>query len=236
MSVRRAGLSRSLQPWARVVGGTLLTQQLADGPLAAWPMQDTQLPTMLDASGNNRNGTYNSGPLIKQSPLIHGSGYAVTFDGTNDYADAGQAAWTDQTTALSFEIVVKRGGVVANRWIMARYNYSYGALFWGVGMNATGNLFVQANRVVTGADLDWNVHLVTVTYSYPGFTRLYLDGTLVGELATTGAIGYTWYSTFQIATNSGASYFALSASHAAFYNKVLTTADVLRHAKAAGLA
>lgn len=224
------GGSRALRPWGRVVGGDLLTQQLADGPLAAWPMQETSGTTMLDASGNGRHGTYNNVTLA-QAPLIHGSGYSAAFSGSS--ARVADAAWMD-ASAWSVEVVASSTDLAGARRYLERDvsgNRAWrlmttGGVASGSGWNSLGTGYTLSG----GAALDVNtVYHLALVWDV-GWLRHYVNGAVRAQVATTGT-GANVTAPIDIGLG-----FTGRLSHAAFYDRALSADDILRHAQVAGLA
>lgn len=222
------GVSRSLRPWGRVVGGDLLTQQLVDGPLAAWPMQETSGATMLDASGNGRHGSYNNVTLA-QAPLIHGSGYSAAFSGS--WARVADAAWMD-ASAWSVEVVASSTDLAGARRYLERdatLNRAW-RLMTTNGVAASSAWNPTSYTVSGGAALDVNtVYHLALVWDV-GWLRHYVNGAVRAQVATTGT-GANVTAPIDIGLG-----FAGRLSHAAFYDRALSADDILRHAQVAGLA
>lgn len=242
MSVRRIGLNRPERPWGRLIGSTLLTHQLADGPLAAWPMQETSGTIAVDVV-NGHNNAYTSTTLA-QAPLIHGSGYSAAF-GSNGYMGQSpvQPSWLD-VSEISVECVFRSTSDPTGKYLISRMDSFYGIKWW-VGWDGQGRFVANFAKIATTSSacaLDiTNSHHVVATYAYPGTVRLYLDGALVAEsIANTSALGYTsgYYYPFHFGHGySGQNfYWGGRMSHAAYYGRALSADDIMRHAKAAGLA
>lgn len=240
MSVRRVGLSRSLRPWGRVVGGDLLTQQLADGPLAAWPMQETSGTTMLDASGNGRHGTYNGGVTLAQSPLIHGAGYSASFNGTTGRGVVADAAWMDvddwtveivayanSLTSLKSPIARDAEAGSDRAWLMRFNSGDCNSLAW----NNSGKLYVinGGDDIATGTP-----YVLAMTWSsIANRARVWVNGSVLQEVAVTGTGRAVSRA---IAVGGDFNPWQGRLSHAAFYDRALSADDIFRHAQVAGLA
>lgn len=72
---------------------------LADAPLAYYRLGEASGTTLVDSSGNARNGTYGGTPGFGATGLLTGDAdTAVDFDGTADYATVPYAAWQAPST------------------------------------------------------------------------------------------------------------------------------------------
>jgi hypothetical protein len=105
------------------------SEVLADSPLLYWRMGDSSGTTVTDSSGNGRNGTYVNSPTLGVAGLVDGdSNTAVSFDGSNDYANIADAAWMDVTT-ITLEAGIKLNATGAYQNIIDRDNGGAGRIF-----------------------------------------------------------------------------------------------------------
>lgn len=244
MSVRRIGVSRRDRPWDRLIGSTLLTHQLQDAPFIAWPMQENiQGSTIFDASGNGWNGSIygNNGTwAMAQSPLIHASGYSLRLMGGSG-ADTALGPPTGSQAEMTIEGVFKRTALADSNPYFVTADSNYGThpvfgLIAGTTYSAYSLHYGQATVYPIPA-INVIMHMAG-THKYPGKDRIYINGTLVAEspaTAVTPSSGVKMHiGTHSTGTNS-ADYYGYMAYLAA-YNRELSGDDILRHAKAAGLA
>lgn len=87
----------------------LITEQLADAPIGAWPMQDTAGTTMVDESGNGRDGTYVN-VTLGATAIDNQGARSADFDGATSYATVAYAAWMAMTT-FTVEVLVQADSV-----------------------------------------------------------------------------------------------------------------------------
>ncbi|HOI97227.1 MAG TPA: LamG domain-containing protein [Candidatus Pacearchaeota archaeon] len=80
------------------------------GPVAQWDMDEGSGSMINDKSGNNNDGTLVNGTTWAQGK--HGT--ALSFDGTDDYADAGNKDDLDITGSITIEAWVKPSGLIGN--------------------------------------------------------------------------------------------------------------------------
>jgi hypothetical protein len=115
------------------------------GLVASWTFDEGQGDTIADASGQGNHGKLNGGPTF----VKRGDGYALSFDGKDDWVDCGTGASLDLTRALTLEAWVKPEALPgAEPMILGKYYDSYGLTlyrdgnFWfyisGGGNNAKG--------------------------------------------------------------------------------------------------
>ena len=220
------------------------SEVLADSPLGYWRLGDTSGLTMVDSSGNGRNGTYSSGSVIlgQTGALVGDSNTAVDFNVGTSYASCAAAAWQNQTSAFTVEAWVKASGsgiysIVdrdsngANRpW---QFRVNAGKLEFLRITNAAGTI-----SVITVASAATNVtnnawHHVAATYD--GTTlRLYIDGAADGSAALTGGIQSTSAIPMAIGANSSGGLGAnqrwpSKMDEVAYYSTALSAARVAAH-------
>ena len=158
--------------------------------------------TWTDLSGNSNNGTLTNGPTFNS-----GNGGSIVFDGTNDYVNCGNGSsinitgtgltlggWVYRTAtnpanyyrriiekaatypALQYSLVTTPSNDPAGEGKLLLDLYINNSL----PVSATGSTQLQLNT--------W--YYVTATYD-GSFRRIYLNGILDGQLATTGNITST---------------------------------------------
>ncbi len=153
--------------------------------------------TATDSSGNSNDGTVNGAVLL--TPGHVGPG-ALTFDGTNDYVDAGNldlagsnasfAAWVNPTNLANCgswdcRIVSKASGVSTqdHYFMISTINSGGPKLRFRLKANgSTATLIAGSGNLSNG---QW--HHVAATYDGVNM-RIYLDGVEVGSRAKTGTI------------------------------------------------
>lgn len=251
MSVRRVGLSRSLRPWGRVHGGDLLVQQLADGPLAAWPMQEMfGNNTVSDASGNSRDGASVSGSHVGRPPIIHGSGYS------GGASQVTYAAWM-KIPSFTAEIVCLAestpgdnyggfGGALMSRsgtWSLGSWDRANWTLYVGADQKPRASISTSTGTYnVFGSALTWvsTPRIVALTMS-SDTAKIFVDGAEVASNAIPGTFpsptatdNNLFFGTLQ--GHNAYPGWPGRLSHAAIYDRALSADEILRHAQVAGLA
>lgn len=244
MSTRRASSTRHL-PAARLYsenayGGAVL----ADSPLAWWRLGDASGTTMTDASGNSRNGTYYNSPILGAAGLVaNDPDTAVTFNGTNQYAQVAYGSWLDVGT-ITLEAIVKLTTTGNNYSILDRDNstrcfqfrISSGNKFQLIFWTTTGGPFT-----VTGATTIAAATAYHLAATYDGTTAiLYVNGSSDGSLAQSGTFqsgaSTSAYFTIADSNNSGPTqFFPGTIDEAAYYGTALSATRIAAHATAAGL-
>lgn len=210
-----------------------LLDVLADGPLALYPLDELGGTTVVDASGNDRDGTYVGGP----SPL----GCGHLFDGVDDdavFADPALALpltggtfegwlWMAPDTTLGLSIGRDHSGDPSgdNGWmlfttqsgatVLNELSYRVGGREFFTGLSID---LIRAQRWVHAA----------VTYD-AAETRLYLDGILVYTGGAPGAVpvALPWH----IGKNGELAYHTfLRAARWAFFDRKLSAERIAAHA------
>jgi len=166
---------------------------LADTPLVYPRLGEASGTTMVDSSGNTRDGTYTASPTLGVTSLVPSeANTAITLNGTSQYAEVAFAAWQNsanltvetwiQTTATGVRAIWDRDQT--DRVFQFRLNA--GKLEFLRLRNAAGTLSVVTSASTASVN-DGLTHHVAATYD--GSTiRLYIDGALVTTTAATGGI------------------------------------------------
>ncbi len=217
---------------------------IALSPIGYWPMAEPSGTTVVDASGNGRNGVYKGTgePLLNQ-PGIGDGRTCPLFDGSNDFANvfsvslqgafsgaegtlsiwldiSNAAFWTDGLIhrAVQFQVdasnLVRMGKTAVNNQING--TYIAGGTTNSVNLTTAGPLTWVHLAITWSASADQVKFYVSGAQSGATLTGL---GVWVGSLATTtvvaGAAGTS-------GTNPWGGYLA----HAAVWSSVLSAAQI----------
>ncbi|MBN1363156.1 MAG: discoidin domain-containing protein [Sedimentisphaerales bacterium] len=201
--------------------------------VAHYPMSDSAA----DASGNNRNGTVETGSSFAAGP--QGYGRAVVLDGTSGYvtlpigmliqslSSSTYASWVNflAPTGGAWERVFDFGTGTTNYMFLSTRQTATGPMTFGIlTTGGTEVRVVGPDRVPAG----WH-HVAVVIDSATMNIDLYLDGLVVGSNTTTmlpSGLGNTtqnWLGRSQWADDS---YYAGSIDEFRIYNRALTSAEV----------
>ena len=194
-----------------------------------------------DSSGNYNYGTINGASWVNDTPS--GEGWALSFDGTNDYVDAGNDASLDITDAITIEawvnlatldqsgnydcFLAKEGGSpregyrlhfrdVSNTIVIEFFNNGS-----GMGMNSSKN--------------DWIIgtwYHIVATYDVNGGTnnlKMYVNGNIDRQVSNSN--GWTNHSgNLTIGRRSvGGSYIAADIDDVRIYQEALTLSQIQEH-------
>ena len=217
---------------------------LTDVPLAYYRLGEPSGTTMVDSSGNGRDGTYVNAPGLAATGLIVDADTAVDYDGSADYASAPSSGLNP--TTLSVEAWVKPDSVAAGDYFIAGradWNSTYGSGRYSYSLNRngadlyfdvwlTGSLTTVRRITVTGAFTVGQTYHIVGTFGGSGATnRVYINGVLRGSLAVSGTVNAGTTTIFTIARNETFSggHFDGTIDEVAVYGAVLPRDRVIEH-------
>lgn len=126
--------------WVAILGLT----GAANGALVSyWAMDEGSGTTLNNAVGGQPNGTLINTEATDWIPGYNGAGYAVRFDGVNEYANlstSGTLAALDQQMTLSSWVNTTYADGVWYRAIVAKFGTTGINNFWGTGWMATDQI------------------------------------------------------------------------------------------------
>jgi uncharacterized protein (TIGR02145 family) len=169
----------------------LSNSNLTNGLVAYYPFNGNAN----DASGNGNNGTVNG--AILSSDRFGNLNSAYSFNGTTNLINCGHSNSLQLTNALTISMWFKSTDInIYGEYLLSKSlipnNYEYCIpveFIQGVSqlLAAVGGVnFVEAG---IGSEPTINVwHIVSATFNYPGYLKIYYDGTLIDSTITTGAI------------------------------------------------
>lgn len=187
--------------------------------------------TWTDRAGN-KNGTLTNSPTFTSD-----NGGSISFDGTNDYIDLGDADTLGyNTSTLTLEAWVKEQGSNSDAYatiLGTRYGKNISLCKW----NTTDHLGVlkndsqgNVNLETTAVAFDGEWHHVACTYN-EGQVKQYVDGSLVdtdGSFASGRTIN-TSNDNFGVGGDDRGRHFHGLIPQARIYNKLLTDAEILQN-------
>lgn len=193
MSVRRIGTSRTSP--TRVTGPQYQGQVLARSPaLYLRHGEASGSTTMLDSSGNGRNGAYANSPTLGTAALIaNDSDTAVTLaSASQQYGEVANAAWMSGWTTFTIMGWIKRAATGTNHTIMAR-DLTGGNGPWRLRVGSGDKLEfllwhtgVQSLAGVTSLAASTRYH---VAAKYTGSQMvIYVNGSVDGTASASGAL------------------------------------------------
>jgi len=197
--------------------------------------------TITDIGGNENTGTLTNGPTFAS-----GDGGSIAFDDTNDYITFGNTStlnfeWNDPH---SIEVWLKRSNS-GNSYIVGKNESSgnyRGTEFTFSGANTVFYIIRNTNStsnriysITTGTYNDGEWHQFVVTYDGSGTAGgigIYVDTVSDVNVVNTGNItgGITSTAKAVIGARNGvANYFGGNIAIVKYYNKVLTSAEILQN-------
>ncbi|MFZ3099668.1 MAG: LamG domain-containing protein, partial [Minisyncoccales bacterium] len=172
------------------------------GPVAQWDMDEGSGSVINDKSGNNNNGTLVNGATWAQGK--HGS--ALSFDGTDDYVDAGNEEKLQITGSITISAWVKTNSVTTFNGIVTKYYAADGKRGYALEFNpyapAGGGLrFILSNNGTAVTQVSTNQVLPNqwayITGVYDGSSmKLFVDGVLRGSVSYSAGIYNTGENLF----------------------------------------
>lgn len=207
---------------------------LADSPLAYWRLGESSGTVAADSSANGRTGTYTNSPTLAVAGALAGdSNTAVTFNGTNNYADMGNPlAFQINTASLEAWVKTTTPGT-GYRGVLAKTS-AYG-IYLKDGVLITYDYGASVDRS-TGrniADGLWHHVVLDVNSGVTSGSTIYIDGVSVLAFTCTVASHAT---ALDVAAYSSANFMAGSVDECAFYGAPLGATRVAAHYAAAAAA
>jgi len=209
-----------------------------------WSFNEGKGTIIYDQSGKNNNGTLylgssgNTDPSKAWSPGI--SGTALSFDGSDDYVDAGSGASLNIGNAITMEawIYPKAG---TEEYFITRRNSAGNQDRYRLGIFNGANkidlyLLRSDNTIITNMGSasaptlnQWN-HIVATYDSATGIARIYLNGVKVAEqTGLSGTIG-TDGGKLYIGCRTPTTYlFNGTIDEVRIYNRALSEQEILEH-------
>ena len=213
----------NMGPLSNIASARTLSQA---GTVAEWHLDDGSGSSAADSSGNSNTGTLNGSPAWVTGKTNTG----LQFDGLNTYVSVTDSNSLDLTTGISIEAWVKCGDISqdgSTRRVLDKGAYLLGASDKSYFKIFKGGVASSVEKTWTSADVNVWHHLVG---TYDGTAvKLYQDGVLVNQTATTGNID-TNTSVLNIGRqSSGAGRFIGIIDEVKIYNRALTLAEVVEH-------
>jgi prepilin-type N-terminal cleavage/methylation domain-containing protein len=148
-----------------------------------WEFDEGSGTVATDRSGYRNNGTISGATYATDTPQrMVGSSpgkYALRFNGTSDYLDAGNGTSLNSTGTITIEAWVKANQIAWSSFVSKRYN-SDGAVLnggYGLGMNNGGAPLFQIDNMITAVTSFGSVLSVDTWYHLVGVadgTKVYL--------------------------------------------------------------
>ncbi len=208
-----------------IAGSSVASGAPAPGLVAAYSFDAGSGSTLADESGSGNFGTISGATWTSGGKF----GGALSFDGTNDWVEVGDAGSLDLTTGMTVEAWVKPSAAPSG-WSTVvskeRNRLAYG-LFAGESTGrAAGQVVIGSERTALGAELVTSVwsHLAT---TYDGaMLRLYVNGVLSGSTPVSGSIRVS-SGQLRIGGNSqGGRWFAGQIDEVRVYDRALSSAEL----------
>lgn len=225
---------------------TLLSEQLADSPLAAWPMDETSGTIMYDASGNGRDGAYVGGVTLGAAGIAAAGVRSVSFPGVvSAYAKvAYDSAWMDPATEFTIEAMVQATSLtpVTYSGIFGQYASAGFTGMAALGIYTDATLYAEAWGVGGSQPSNTDQPVVSPITSPYLFTfrrsastlRVFKDGVVFASDAADGVPGYFAHDfVIGLMASDGAFPWNGRISHVAYYDTALSDARIAIHAGAA---
>ena len=199
----------------------------SDGVAAAWDFGEGKGNVLRDKSGNNRHGKIHGAQWGKS-----GKGYALRFDGVNDYVDCGGAAALKFTDSFSLVLWVAHDAV--GGWQDYVGNYVGGVSGYVIAQNGGRLHFHNAGTRpyvldATAPTLIPNVwhHVAAIYDRQAGTMRICLDGRTVASQKVVGSLKPSLSDNLRIgAYQGGRECFRGMLDGVRIYNRALSEREV----------
>lgn len=232
-----AGGTAPVRPWTAADSQSYVGQVRAASPMAYWRLGDTDT-TMRDASGNGRDGAY-VGAVAHTSGLISADpDGAISLPGTTGmYGNMPYATWMN-AAAFTVEALVKVNAITAgDQTVVCRSGAnkadwrvrvdSTGAVVFGTFSGSSFNVIASPAGAITPG----TVYHIAATWA-GGSGALFING----QQVVTGSIARSMFGQPNITI--GCEFDGIAANlngvidEVAYYDKVLTAAQILAHSQA----
>lgn len=224
---------------------------LADSPLAYYRLGETSGTTLVDSSGNGRNGTYYSSPSLNQTGLLAGdANKAVDFPNNSARAKVADASWMRVTTAFTAEAWFNADATNGSRVIVARTGWSNAESnaatrswhliiyngYLHIAVTATDGTYVAHHATGYAINTGTTYHAAltfngTSVKLYLNGSEIYTSNTLSGKTVSQVAgysLGIATEHLYDAAADSSGR-FDGRIDEVAYYNTALSGARVLAH-------
>lgn len=169
--------------------------EISPTPVACWPLHENSGSTVYDVAGSY-NGTY-SGATLGQTGILGAS--AVSFDGTDDYANLGDNSTLTPTNSLTTTFWFKTSEAADAFKSISRHNNHFTPLQLNNASEGQAVPFINGSTYETM--FPWNYgdgawHFYAVTFDQSNGTRVFVDTTEVASNSQTGSLdtnSSNWY-------------------------------------------
>ncbi len=227
------------KPVAAVLGtNNTSSSALSSGLVGYWKMDESSWATncstasALDASGNNNHAK--PCPNASAATLSDGKfGPGGSFDGTNDYVNAGTTGFSTTNATFAMWIKPSASMISANRGLFDTNPSSNGSvrlitnsagtrLEYSIGGNANSTSEGNGHYTISAWTNEWHHLAVVVTNS--NTTSLFVDGVKVGNDFVNNV--NAGYSTFDIGRYNSSNYYAGIIDDVRVYNRSLSPGEI----------
>lgn len=207
---------------------------LADDPAGYWRKGEAPgSTTLVDSSGNAKNGVYLNGVTLGVPGALAGDpDTAASYDGVNDSGRVPDSSSLDVGASLTAEGWIKRSSTTKSHQMFLKGSNGLQLVVMGAG---SGNqVFLRKANVTTlarsqgGVPADGEFHHIAATVDGPGSARIYIDGVEdTVQVATVQSLQNTASPLLFGSANSTRATF----DEFALYDDALSAAQVVEHFK-----
>lgn len=203
---------------------------LADSPLFYARLGEASGTTLLDSSGNARNGTYTGVTLGAAGAISDGDTAATLAGASSSVGSVAYGSWMDLATTGTIECWVKYTGTPASQISFGRTGAASSPYWIGVtgatALNGTHAASGSSNVIGTKTINNGAWHHLVTTWTSSVLT-LYVDGVSDGTISSP-RLPIVTTETLQLG-GRGANYFAGSVDEIALYATNLSSTRVAAH-------
>ncbi len=215
---------------------------MTKGLVGYWGLEEGSGQYAYDLSGNSNNGTLGSTTAADVGDPAWTTGKvggALSFDGTDDYVDAGtNSSLKVESAPFSIELWLKTGSTISNHMVLSNSQDDNAGYFLTLNRGGANNIDLGKAGVIdqtvsyTFSASTW-YHIVAVqnfSGATPSFVEFFINGSSIGTYSHASAYNSSAGKSQRFGSvYGGMSYFNGLIDEVRIYNRVLSAAEIRYH-------